>query len=82
MTSKCLENKEIYVVKLLQKSILVLVEEVEKYSKYCDWSLYHILRTQQVTAFLLSKGIKMDCNNIETCYTLPQRDNTKKWLSS
>lgn len=34
---------------------------------------------RQVAAFLQSKGIKLDCNDIEACHTLPRRnDNNDK----
>ncbi|KAI9545174.1 hypothetical protein NQZ68_038887 [Dissostichus eleginoides] len=31
---------------------------------------------QQVAAFLQSKGIKLDCNNIEACHPLPRRKDS------
>lgn len=31
---------------------------------------------QQVAVFLRSKGIDLDCDNIEACHTLPRRNNS------
>lgn len=33
---------------------------------------------QQVSAFLQSKGIELDCNAIEACHPLPRRNNSDK----
>lgn len=33
---------------------------------------------QQVTAFLQSKGIELNCNDIEACHTLPRRNDKDK----
>ena len=33
---------------------------------------------QQVAAFLQTKGITLDCDNIEACHTLPTKDNNNK----
>ncbi|TDH13656.1 hypothetical protein EPR50_G00036790 [Perca flavescens] len=33
---------------------------------------------QQVAAFLQSKGIKLDCNAIEACHPLPQRNRAQQ----
>ena len=33
---------------------------------------------QQVAAFLQSKGIHLNCSNIETCHPLPRRNNSDK----
>lgn len=33
---------------------------------------------QQVAAFLQSKGIELDCDNIEACHPLPMRNNSDK----
>lgn len=33
---------------------------------------------QQVAAFLQSKGIELDCRNIEACHPLPRKDDSEK----
>lgn len=120
-------SEEIYVVKLQEKAIMDLVEEVkalriqntekdrrlvhlesrvaelEQYTRINDvivtglrikpWSYARAVTDdnggepgeqevnsveQQVAAFLQSKGIEMDCNNIEACHPLPRRDGNDK----
>ena len=35
-------------------------------------------KEEQVASFLLSKGIKLDCDTVEACHPLPRRGNNDK----
>lgn len=55
------------------------VANLEQYSIMNDGGELDVSSTeQQVAAFLLSKGILLDCNNIEACLLLPRRNASIK----